>query len=129
MDREVQEIRLQQWAKLVQDACNCGKTKKEWCAEHGLTEKQLYYWQRKVRQRSLEKHPGEIQMVQPAFATLAPPVKETSYIEALSPEEPGSRGDVSSPDIVLCTDDYRILIGSSVSEPVLTSVLRAIRNA
>ena len=131
MDREVQEIRLEQWKKLIQDACSSDKTKKEWCQEHGFSEKRFYYWQRKVRRHALEKLPSEKADDRPQFAALSMPAKEASYTKELSsgsaaPEQTGS-GLI--PSVILLSGDCRILIGDAVSETLLTPVLRAVRNA
>ena len=129
MDREVHEIRLKQWEKLIQDANTCGKSKKQWCADNGVSAKQLYYWQRKVRHRAIEKRQLEQGNELPAFATLAPPADESRQIENSTAGAPDTQPVNFSSPFVLCSGGYQLLIGNSVSEQALTAVLRAMKNA
>lgn len=130
MAQDYQENKLLQWEKLINDADTCGKTKKEWCADHGIRERQLYYWQRKVRRSVIEKAQPETGENLPAFAILTPPTAEHPYIETAGPDgNPCQAEDGFFHPVVLCTGDFRIMIGDSVSEQALTTILRAIRNA
>lgn len=49
MDTEVYKIRIDQWRKLIYEANTCGMKKTEWCRQNGVTIKQFYYWQKKIR--------------------------------------------------------------------------------
>lgn len=49
MDERVHEVRSKNWAEIIA-ACNTsGQTKAEWCRENGVTLRQFYYWQKKLR--------------------------------------------------------------------------------
>ena len=65
----------------------------------------------------------------PGFATLMPPAQDPSYIETETVQAPDVRTAGASYSIVLCCSDYRLLIGDSVSEQTLKTVLRAMKNA
>ena len=129
MDREVHEIRLAQWKKIIQDANTSGLSKKDWCAVHGYSMKQFYYWQRKVRKSIIEetRNKGELQL--PGFAELKVPCQETSYNEGDSSPEARDGSMALQPEMVLMTAGCSILIGSQITEQALTTVLKAIRNA
>ena len=58
MDKEVYMIRLDKWRKLIYEANTCGMKKKEWCRINGISTKQFYYWQKRVRAQALEEMPG-----------------------------------------------------------------------
>ena len=50
MDTITHEIRLANWKSLIEQ-CNSrpeGQTAKQWLADHGISEKQYYYWLRMV---------------------------------------------------------------------------------
>ena len=129
MDREVHEIRLAQWKKIIQDANTSGMSKKEWCAAHGYSMKQFYYWQRNVRKSMIEeaRNKGELQLS--GFAELKAPCQETTYNERNVFLETGNGSMALQPEMVLMTADCRILIGSHITEKTLATVLKVIRNA
>ena len=43
------EYRQVQWATAIQECKASGLTNKEYCIQHGLSEKSFYYWQKKLR--------------------------------------------------------------------------------
>lgn len=43
------EYRQVQWAAAIQERKASGLTNKEYCIQHGLSEKSFYYWQKKLR--------------------------------------------------------------------------------
>ena len=54
MDKTTHEIRLANWKPLIEQCISRpkGQTTKQWLEEHGISEKQYYYWLRKVRARA-----------------------------------------------------------------------------
>ena len=48
------EYRAQQWAMLIQECKERGLTNKEFCELRGVSEKSVYYWQRKFREQIVE---------------------------------------------------------------------------
>ncbi len=43
------ELRLQNWMKIVRESQESGLTNREFCAQRGISEKTYYYWLRKIR--------------------------------------------------------------------------------
>ena len=43
------EYRQIQWAAVIQKCTASGLTNKEYCIQHGLSEKSFYYWQKNLR--------------------------------------------------------------------------------
>ncbi len=43
------QVRAEQWAKLIQERQNSGQTVVAWCREHDINIKTYYYWLRKLR--------------------------------------------------------------------------------
>ena len=41
--------RAETWAMLIQECNSSGLTKREFCQQHGISEKSYYYWLRKLR--------------------------------------------------------------------------------
>ncbi len=48
MDVKTAEIRYGQWVQVIQDWSNSGLTKRDYCREKGIDEKQFYYYQRRI---------------------------------------------------------------------------------
>ena len=49
MDNTTSEIRYQHWVQIMQDWSNSGQTKHSYCQENGISEKQFYYYQHRIR--------------------------------------------------------------------------------
>ena len=49
MDAATAEIRYQHWAQVIQDWSNSGLSKREYCRQNDIDEKQFYYYQRRIR--------------------------------------------------------------------------------
>ena len=48
------EYRAQQWAMVIQECASSGLSNREFCRQHGISEKSFYYWQQKLRQQIVE---------------------------------------------------------------------------
>ena len=48
------EYRAQSWAMLIQECNSSGLTKREFCRQRGISEKNFYYWLRKLRNQMIE---------------------------------------------------------------------------
>ena len=51
------EYRQVQWAAAIQECKASGLTNKEYCIQHGLSEKNFYYWQKKLRTQIVDAVP------------------------------------------------------------------------
>ena len=49
MDAKTAEIRYQRWAQVIQDWNNSGLSKRDYCQQNAIDEKQFYYYQRRIR--------------------------------------------------------------------------------
>ena len=58
MDKTTHEVRLIQWQEIIQAQLASGQNKREWCRENGISEKQFFYWQRRVRKELYESQVG-----------------------------------------------------------------------
>ena len=48
------DYRVQTWAMLIEECSNSGLTKQEFCRRRGISEKNFYYWLRKLRSQMAE---------------------------------------------------------------------------
>ena len=136
MDKEVYKIRLDKWRKLIYEANTCGMKKTEWCRINGVSRKQFYYWQKKVRAQALEEIQDGTSMNDtvlgdgpaaqlPSFVELKPPAKSCfSYL--CSADTPGD-----APDALLTLNfkDCQLQIRGNASESVLRMVVTVLRDA
>ena len=49
MDATTAEIRYQRWVQVIQDWSNSGLSKRDYCQQNAIDEKQFYYYQRRIR--------------------------------------------------------------------------------
>ena len=48
------EYRMENWAALIQECNASGLSNREFCRQHGISEKSFYYWLRKLRHQAAE---------------------------------------------------------------------------
>ena len=51
------EYRLKEWSQIIQAGQNSGLSKREFCKQNGISERQYYYWLKKVRLHTLDSMP------------------------------------------------------------------------
>ena len=62
------EYRKQQWAQIIRECQSSGLSNKEYCRQHGISEKSYYYWLRKLRSAAAERIPQIVEVEPPAIA-------------------------------------------------------------
>ena len=60
------EFRAQQWAMVVQECAASGLSNREFCRQHGISEKSFYYWKRKLRTQIIEAAAPKLVPLQPS---------------------------------------------------------------
>jgi len=116
MDKITHEIRLTQCAPIVSSCRNSGMSIRSWCIENNVSEKQFHYWQRRVRGEVLENiRKTEIEN-KPTFVQL--------------PASADSIGSYSfKAEIIIHTENSTLELSNSVSEELLSKVLKVLSNA
>ena len=61
--------RLSDWARIVQEQQASGLNKREFCQQNGITERQFYYWLKKVRQAVIETAQPHLVELRPQDST------------------------------------------------------------
>ena len=51
------EYRLQEWGQIIQAGQNSGLSKREFCRQNRISERQYYYWLKKIREAVVETNP------------------------------------------------------------------------
>ena len=136
MDTEVYKLRLARWQKLIYEANTCGMKKTEWCRMNGVSTKQFYYWQKKVRAVALDELRGENGLDNegqeplagghlPAFVELRPPAASCCPPD----RSPVLREDPSEAPLTLQFGRFQLQIRENASESMLRMALRALGDA
>ena len=134
MDQITKEIRTEQWRQIVLEANGTSLTKKEFCRQNGIKEKQFYYWQRKIRRQDAARF---LEETSPAQVETSPVVSSCSSsfvaLELSAPEEfPQDSSTLTSmfqPELMLQLNGVQLFVGETVHEATLQSVIRVLRNA
>ena len=127
MDQITHDARLRNWTELVRQCMSrpSGQTIIQWCRETGVSEKQYYYWQRRVRRQaaqlpdipSASKVPAEV-----TFAEIKVPVANETDLKAELIT--GFR-----PDVLISRGDLVIGISNKTSDRILSRILREVADA
>lgn len=67
------EYRLQEWSQIIQAGQNSGLSKREFCRQNGISERQYYYWLKKLRETVVET-------ASPHFVCLEDPVNKREHM-------------------------------------------------
>ena len=125
MDQSTHEIRLANWMQIINNCQNRPKeqTTKQWLAENQISEKQYYYWLRKVRKQAYSDSKVMLPEVQRDHAPAAVSVFE---IPAEISNEYSSTGTRA---ITIWTKKYTIEIPSDLPESLIVKLLKTVSHA
>jgi hypothetical protein len=134
MDSNVTEIRMQQWFELIQAWSSSGVSKRQWCAENGVSPRKFYYWQNQIRKKLY----GDMASKKETAMT----VRELNLPEAVAPELAASSfaeiplapmetrtPDPFRPDVVVKAGGVTIELSDSAARNLLESIGEVIRHA
>lgn len=122
MDKSTHQVRLQQWAEIIQAQLGSGQSKRDWCRENNVPEKQFFYWQRRVRKEICE---AQSEAIVPAGSENGSRLVEV-------PISTVSRNTISEgfqPDAVIAVGNITVGIREGISEALLMSIGKMIHHA
>ena len=128
MDQITHEVRLANWKAII-DRCQArpeGQSTKQWLEENHISDKQYYYWLRRVRQRSYSG------MLPTTASTQIPAVPSEPVALAEIPTEKFARDSSETPGgpaIVIKTKKSTIEISSAVSDSLMLKLVKAVAHA
>lgn len=114
MDKITHEMRLMQWTPIIRECHNSSMTIKAWCLENNVNEKQFYYWQRRVREEaynSLEKTESK---------------RQSKFIQLTAPADSSRKTSSFIPDMIIHVGSNILELSNTVSEELLSKVLKVI---
>ena len=74
------EQRLMEWAPLVVECRSSKLSRKEWCAQHGISERKYHYWQKRVFDCAIIQRESTTMAIQPQ-------VEGSQFAELPAPQE------------------------------------------
>lgn len=125
MDQTTKEKRLDEWHKLICEAEASGISKAEWCRANGVSQKQYYYWRRKVRMAAEAENIAARKPVSPAVTD------EPAFLELLPPAkpDPSQCAGAEQAAVALRFHGYELLVSSPAAEQTLEMVMKVLRDA
>ena len=122
MDKTTHEIRIANWRSIIEQ-CQArpeGQSARQWLADNGISEKNYYYWQRKVRQE--------------AYALISSGVDQTAQSEPVVFAElpyisPKDDRQAFSPDAVIRRDQTVLELSNTISDRLLDRLMEVVSHA
>ena len=127
MDKITHEVRTQEWFGIIQ-ACNAsGQTKRQWCAENGVSERKFFYWQKKIREQLYNEVKKETAMV-------PVPCAETTQLAPAFAEIPTTKAPVGTDgsfqaDAVITVGGVSIQLSNTATKELLDRISGAFGHA
>lgn len=119
MDKITHEMRLAQWTNIIHSCAASGLSKRAWCQQNSIDEKQFYYWQRRIRSQVFEfQKCSEATALATTTATFVEVPTNLSSFQKNSPSN-----QVAA---TVCVNGFTIEISESASETFLKSLFGAI---
>ncbi len=112
------QIRLREWAGIIQDCCESGMRVDDYCDQHGITHHQYYYWLRKVKEELITTQA-------PQLVELKKPVAnpEINTFKRSTPT------DYFYPQMTISVGNLSIGINENTPMSLLTKVMECVSNA
>lgn len=142
LDKSVMSVRMKKWAEIIQEAATSGLTKTEFCARKGIDRRQFFHWQKQIREYVLENNPelglpapphGQMHQIREVNSQIMPALPVFCEITPRDDAHPApavQRPESSfSPGAMIQVGSYRIYVGDSATERILSTILSVIRNA
>ena len=123
MDQTTHEVRLANWTETIKECQSRpkGQTTKQWLEEHGISDKQYYYWLRKVRKNAFAEMSQNLPA--PKVKQLPAPALVEIPAENVLPEAE------NMPAVTIRTKKSTITISSAVSEALMVKLVKAVSHA
>ena len=123
MDQTTHEVRLANWTATIKECQSRpkGQTTKQWLEEHGISDKQYYYWLRKVPKNAFAEMSQNLPA--PKVKQLPAPALVEIPAENVLPEAE------SIPAVTIRTKKSTITISSAVSEALMVKLVKAVSHA
>lgn len=127
MDQSTHDIRRAYWLDII-NKCNQreeGSTARQWLADNGIREKSYYYWLRKFRLEASQQIQNEL----PAVTQKQPIVFAEIPVQSLDSNCPMETDFSFNPDAVLQMKGVTLAVSNTISESLLSQLIKGVSNA
>ncbi len=134
MDALTRQVRRSHWLQIIEACSNRpkGTTTKQWCQDHDIDRRQLYYWLQKFRSEAA----AELSAVSAETAVSPVPVSAgfVDITDSLGITDSGKQDFDTGvrplvPELMIQADDLRIYVSGAIQQRTLETVMQVIRRA
>ncbi len=124
MDKITHQVRVEHWAKIMNECINSGMSKTAWCRANGISEKQFFYWQRILCREPFEssRNSSLPATVRPQQELAPATQRAVSFAEIKLPSYSQITAPVFHPDLVIRKDSLILEISNSASDELLSRI-------
>ena len=116
MARTTNEKNLIKWTTIIQKCRSSGNGVRHWCSENNVSEKQFYYWERRIKGKDL----GTLKETECQ--------NQTNFVELPVPIGSSMNTPTFRTDMVIHVGNNVLGISNTVSENLLSMVLKVMSN-
>lgn len=111
--KQLQQVKLNQWAARFKDQSQSGLTVKQWCDQNGYTVYTYNYWKRRLKENYVESVLPEIVPITSQVPTVLRDSRELSIVNTIS----------------ISLENATISLNDSLSDEMLCRIVTALRHA
>ena len=111
------ELKAQRWVSIIMECKTSGQSVPQWCNEHGINEKQYWYYHRKLRNHLTQEVGNHTDI----FPATLPPSSDVTFQEWKKPIRHGSAH--------IQLGNHQIEIDEDISDELLLKIIRAVSHA
>ena len=111
------ELKAQRWVSIMMECKTSGQSVPQWCNEHGINEKQYWYYHRKLRNHLAQEVGNHTDI----FPATLPPSSDVTFQELKKPIRHGSAH--------IQLGNHQIEIDEDISDELLLKIIQAVSHA
>jgi hypothetical protein len=129
---KIHQAKLAKWAALIKEQSESSLTVKEWCQQNNFTIHTYNYWKHLLKEEAINSVMPDIvpikEVAQQTLLPIAPSHSAPVSTPCIASRDSRNTISTSSP-VTISLGDVRIEIGSSASDDVIASIIKAVRHA
>ena len=118
--QKIHQANLSKWAAIFKEQAESGLTIKEWCTRNNVSFHKFNYWKHQAKESYIDS-------ILPDIVPISLPSAPVVGSLPVSLESHDSHNSLDS--ITISIGDIRIEIGSSASDEMIASIIKAVRHA
>ena len=127
---KVHQVNLATWSARIKEQADSGLSVKEWCAKNNLSFHAHNYWKHALKEAYIDSIMPEIVPIATSpVCTNAPAYSDPTSDQCSLDSHILCNSRQASTSLRVSLNDIQIDIGSSVSDEMVTSIIKAVRHA